>query len=264
MQKRSLQSFFFFLFLSFIIFFLSKFKLLETPQSFLSKATISISSPILFLSDFLTQITQNDSEKKLKEENLSLARKLVDQQKLIEENKALHDQFQIANPRSLDLLPANVVGAPRFIPGIFSPENFIIDKGEIDDVKVGNAVVVKDSLIGKITKTSKFISQISLVTNPSLKFAAKTTTNVLGVIKGGGNGELFFDNVLLSDHLEKGELVLTSGDLKLDQTGFLPNIIVGQIVSIEANPTDLFQKAKLKTLVDFSKISKVFVVKSLR
>jgi len=264
MLKGRQNYFLFFLFFSILIFTLSKFNLLETPQSYLSKATTSISSPVLFLSDFLTQITQNGSEKKLKEENLSLQKKLLDQQKLIEENKALHDQFQVSNPRSLDLLPATVVGAPRFIPGIFSPENFIIDVGTADSVKVGNAVVVKDNLIGKITKTSKFISEVTLVTNPSLKFAAKTTTNVLGVIKGGGNGELFFDNVLLSDHLEKGELVLTSGDLKLDQTGFLPNIIVGQIVSVEANPTDLFQKAKLKTLVDFSKISKVFVVKSLR
>ena len=264
MLKGSQSYFLFFLLLSILIFTLSKFNLLEVPQSYLSKGATSISSRIFSLSDFLIQITQNNSEKQLKEENLSLQKKLIDQQKLIEENKALHDQFQVSNPRSLDLLPANVVGAPRFIPGIFSPENFIIDKGESDSVKVGNAVVVKDNLVGKITKTSKFISEVTLVTNPNLKFAARTTTNVLGVMKGGGNGELFFDNVLLSDHLEKGELVLTSGDLKVDQAGFLPNIIVGQIVSVEANPTDLFQKAKLKTLVDFSKISKVFVVKSLR
>lgn len=264
MPKRSFNYFSFFLFLSVLIFSLSKFNLLEEPQSLLSKATTAISSPIFFLSDFLTQITQNDTERKLKEENLNLVRRLVDQQKLIEENKALHDQFLVANPRSLDLFAANVVGAPRFIPGIFSPEDFIIDKGIVDGIKVGNAVVFKDSLIGKITKTSKFVSQVTLITNPSSKFTARTQSGVLGVVKGQGNGELFLDNVLLSDHLEKGELVITSGDFKLDQTGIPADLIVGKIISVEANTSDLFQKAKLETLIDFLKISKVFVIKNLR
>ncbi len=264
MPKGSFRYFFIFLFLSVLIFSLSKLNLLDRPQSYLSKATTTISSPLFFLSDFLVRFTENSTEKRLKEENLRLQKRIVDQQKLIAENKALHDQFQTSNPRSLDLLPANVVGAPRFIPGLFSPESFIIDRGTKDGVKVGDAVVFRDNLVGKITKTSEFLSQISLTTNPDLKFTAKTENGTIGVVKGEGNGELFLDNVLLSDKLEKNELVLTSGDLKIDQTGFPPDIIVGQILSVEANPSDLFQKAKLKTLVDFSKLSNVFVVRGLR
>lgn len=264
MAKGNSSYFLFFLFLSILIFTLSKFNLLETPQSYFLKGAVVVSSPLFSLSQVFTQFNQNGEEKRLKEENINLQKKIVDQQKLINENKALHDQFQAINPRSLDLVPANVVGAPRFIPGIFSSENFIIDVGENDNIKVGNAVVLKDNLIGRVGKTTKFLAEVNLISNISLKFAAKTESGVLGVIKGQGNGDLLLDNVLLSDNLEVGQVVLTSGDMKLDSTGFPPDIIVGKIVSIEKNPTDLFQRAKLKTFVDFARIYQVFVIRSLR
>lgn len=264
MAKGSPRYFLIFFFLSIVVFTLSKLNLLELPQSYISKTATVVSSPAFFLGDFFTRIFQSDMERKLKEDNLNLLKKLVDQQKIISENKALHDQFQIANPRSLDLLPANVVGSPRFIPGVFQPENFVIDRGSADKVVIGDAVVFKDNLVGKITAMSKFVSIVTLITNPNLKFTAKTQKGILGVVKGEGNGEFFLDNVLLSDHLGKGELVQTVGDLKIDQTGMPPDLIVGQIVSIDANPTSLFQRAKLKTFVDFSKISRVFVIKGLR
>lgn len=264
MPKESLRYFFVFLFLSLLIFSLSKFNLLDLPESYLSKITTTVSSPIFSLSDFFDRLSEKGSEKSLKEENLTLQKKLVDQKKLIDENKALHDQFQVSNPKALSLLPANVVGATRFIPGIFSPENLVINKGAADGVKTGNAVIFKDNLVGVITKTSKFLSQVTLVTNLNLKFTAKTQNGVLGVVKGEGNGELFLDNVLLSDKLEKGDLVLTSGDIKIDQTGTPPDIIVGKVVSVEGNPSDLFQRAKLEIFLDFSKITKVFVLKGLK
>lgn len=263
MPKRGSAYFFIFLSLSIIIFVFSKFGFLETPRSFLSKAVLTLSSPISSLNGFIAH-SFGDETQKLKDENLNLQRKIVDSQKLADENKALHDQFQVANPRSLSLLPSKVLASSRFIPGLFSAETFIIDKGLDDGIKIGDAVLVKDNLVGKITKTTKFLSEVALVVNPSLKFAAKTSNNARGIVKGEGNGDLILDNVLLSDHLSKGDLVLTLGDLKLDQTGFPPDIIVGQIVSIEGNTSDLFQKAKLKTLIDFSKTFDVFVFRGLR
>lgn len=265
MQKKGYSFFFFiFLFLSLLTFFLSKSNLLKLPQSYITKSFTTLSSPIFSLGDFIVQIPQNDTEKKLKEENLDLWKNLKDLQKLSDENKALHDQFQVAYPKSLDLLPSSVLSAPRFIPGFFSPEFLIIDVGEKDGVKIGDAVVLKDNLLGKVVQTTTFISQATLVSNPSLKFAAKTQNGALGVVKGEGNGDLFLDNVLLLENIGKGEKVLTVGDMKLDSTGFPPDLIVGEIISVEKNPSDLFQRAKLKTLVEFSKISKVFVVRGLR
>ncbi|HKC14433.1 MAG TPA: rod shape-determining protein MreC [Patescibacteria group bacterium] len=251
--------FFVFLLFSILIFFLSKTGFLDKPSSILysavsvvSKSSYNLLSSVPFFGDAKI--------KKLEEQNLLLSKKIVDEQKLIAENKSLHDQFQQTFPKSLDLLPSRVVGAPRFLPGISSPETYVIDKGAKDGVRVGNAIVVGDNLLGIVNRTAESLSEVLLITNPSSKFAAKTTSGVLGIVKGQGNGDIFLDNVLLSDSLEKGNFVVTVGSLNLDSTGFPQGLIVGKITSVDKNPSDLFQKAKVESLVNFSKISEVFVV----
>jgi len=157
-------------------------------------------------------------------------------------------------------LPSNVVGAPGFIPGLSVPFNLIIDKGSKDNVKVGMGVVVGNNLVGKIVQTSFFLSKVSLVTDPSLSLSSKTTSNAAGVIKGVEGGKMVLDNVILSESLKNGDFVLTNGDINLDGVGLPPDIIIGKIISIEKNPSALFQKAKVESLLNFTKLSKVFVV----
>lgn len=256
--------FFILLLLSVFIFFFSRSGFLKSSTSVFYSITAFFSKPSYNFFSTFTNFGENGKVKKLREENLSLAREIVNQRRLIAENKSLHDQFLLPNPKSLNLLPANIVGAPRFLPGITSPESFVIDVGEKDKVKVGDGVVLKDNLIGKITKTSDFLSQVILVTNPSSQFAAKTVQGVLGVVKGQGNQDMILDNVLLSDSLEKDNFVVTTGDLALDGSGIPPDFIVGKITSVDKNPSSLFQQGKLESLVDFSKISGVFVVVGLK
>jgi len=49
---------------------------------------------------------------------------------LIEDNKALRDQFQTENPKSTNLIEADIIGAPGFIPGISIPETLVLNRGE--------------------------------------------------------------------------------------------------------------------------------------
>ena len=255
MPKRDnfLPVFSIFLFLSVLIFILSKTGVLDKPVSFLGSITAPVSQLSNNLLRGIVKVGENDEIKKLREENLNLIKKLVDQQKLQSENEALRDQFQTENPKSLSLLPANIVGIRGFIPGISVPESFIIDKGSKDGVGIGSFVVFKDNLVGKVVKTSDFLSSVILVTNASSGFAAKTASGVLGVIKGQGNGEIIFQNVLLSENLKKGDFILTISDP--------PALLVGEIISVEKNPIELFQAGRVRSLMNFSGLSKVFVVK---
>ncbi len=256
--------FFILLLLSVLIFFFSKTGFLKNQISIFNSFTAFFSKPSYNFFSRLTSFPENGQVKKLQEENLSLIKTIANQERLIAENKSLHDQFLQQNPKSLNLLSANVVGAPRFLPGITWPESFVIDVGEKDKVKVGNAVILRDNLIGKITETSDFLSQVILITNPSSRFAAKTIQGALGVVKGEGNQDMVLDNILLSDSLEKGNFVVTTGDLALDGSGIPSDLIVGKITSVDKNPSSLFQQGKLESLVNFSKISEVFVVVGLK
>jgi rod shape-determining protein MreC len=262
MQKRNFVSYFLiFLVLSLIIFGASKTGLLKPLES-LGKG---ISSPFQALTygvfSKITDFGSKSQVKTLQAENLELTKKLVDQSKLTADNKALRDQFQIQNPKSTNLLEADVIGAPSFIPGVSVPETLILNRGTRDGVRSGQAVVYQDNLIGKVGEVFAFSSSVILVSNSSVSFTAKSLeTQSQGVVKGQGGGDMVFDNVLLTDTLRKQDTVLTKGDVNTKGSGFPPDLVVGKIASVSKNPSDLFQKADVKSLIDFSKLTKVFVI----
>lgn len=265
MQKR--RSFFpifiFFILLSLLVFASSRISFLK-PIDSLSKAVFSPFQSLTYgVFSKITDLTSNEKLKKLSDENKVLTKKIIDQKRLEADNKALRDQFQTLNPRSANLVPAQIVGAPGFIPGISVPEMLILNRGENDGVKVGNAVIFKDNLVGKVVKTSSYLSSVLLITNSSSSFTGKTLqTNTSGVIKGQGGEKLILDNVLLSENLKKDDFVLTKGDVNEEGVGFPPNLIVGKITSVSKKASDLFQKAEITSLVDFVKIQDVFIITS--
>lgn len=263
MPKRN-NFFYFFLslvLLSLVIFAASKIGIFK-PVDSLAKGILSPIQALTYgVYSKITDFGSNPQVEALKTENLLLTKKLIDQNKLIDDNKALRDQFQTQNPQSQKLIEADVIGAPGFIPGISVPEVLILDRGENDGLKVGQAVVYEDNLVGRIVKTSAFLSSVTLVTNSASSLTAKTlSTQAQGVVKGQDGEEIILDNVLLSDVLQKGDIVLTKGDVDIHGIGIPPNLVVGEIASISKFPSDLFQKASLKIKLNFSKLSRVFII----
>ncbi|MBI3985002.1 MAG: rod shape-determining protein MreC [Candidatus Levybacteria bacterium] len=262
MQKRKnwIYIFVLFLTLSILIFFLFKLPIFQPVSSFVQ----NIFSPVQSLThNIFLGFGQNKEINDLKKQNLELTRKIVDQGKITSDNKALRDQFSIQYPKTQQLLEARVISSPSFIPGVNLPETLVIDKGEKDQVKKGMAVVYKDNLIGKIQEVSGNASKIILVTNSNFSVISETfQTKAQGVVKGQGGGELILDNVILSQALKQDDLVLTKGEGDLER-GIMPSLVIGKILSVNKNPSDLFQVAKVKSLLDFSNLSTVFVVKGL-
>lgn len=225
--------------------------------SFLEKPTSGIQSLSYNLFQKTPFISVDSRVKKLEETNLELLSRVADYEKLKRENAALSDQFRTPFPASRQLLKAQVIGAPSFVPGVSTPNVFILDKGLRNNIRIGSAVVVGNNLIGEITRVSANLSIVNLVNDPSLSFTARTENGAVGIIKGGG--VLTLDNVLLSENLREGELVFTKGDVNQEGIGTPQDLIVGKIKSVEKNPSDLFQKAKIESLVNFAKLSTVFV-----
>lgn len=197
----------------------------------------------------------------LTSENQILRSQLSKSQSLTADDKALRDQFAQTKINPLSLLPAKVVGFPSFIPGETDPTFLVLDKGLSDGVKVGSAVILNDDLVGKVILAESSYSKVALVTSQDT-FSAKTgkSGEILGVAKGQGSS-ILLDNVLLSQNLIKGDLVLTKGDLNENGQGYPPDLVVGKIVSIEKKPSDLFQKAEVQSFVNFKNLSTVFILR---
>jgi rod shape-determining protein MreC len=263
MQKKEfLPPFVVFLVISLSILILSKFGFLS---AFSPLRLVSPFQALFYSVGQRFERGQNQSILKLQDENTRLSKALVSQKEKEKENQALLDQFQTSYPRSSNLLPAKILGAPSFIGGDI--EYFILDKGSKDGVKEGQAVVFKDNLVGKIVSVSSYFSKANLVSQQSSSFLAKVvrvsqTGEPLGIVKGEGQGGIFLDNVILSENLKPSDLVVTKGDLNSDGQGYPPDIIVGKIVSVSKNPSSLFQQAKIESLLDFSNLSLVFIITS--
>ena len=259
MKKRERLFFNFFLCFTAAIFVLglSKLGFLASAQSLLQKAGHPLQSTVFSVFNGVSIFAQSQKQQENKE---LLFKKIVDQKKLMDDNKALRDQFATTEPKPAVLIPAHVIGTPTFLPGITSVEALTIDKGSQDGIKTGQAVVYKNNLVGKIEKTTSHLSSVLLITNNRSSFAGYTTqTNALGVVKGKGRGEMLFNNVVLSDNLIISDVVLTHGDLDTKGLGFPKDLIVGNISSVDKKPSSLFQSAQIKSVLDFARLSMVFV-----
>lgn len=197
----------------------------------------------------------------LKDENAKLREQLAALSQLQSDNAALRDQFQTVAPAPQQLLPVRVVGMPNVVPHVTFPDTFIISAGQKEGVKKGDVVVVRNELLGSVAAVSGNYATVALITSSQTSFSAQTVgTSARGIARGQGSGELIIGNVLLSDSLQVGDTVVTTGGQNAAGVGFPPDLVVGKIVSVDKNPSSLFQDARVAPLVAFDTLQNVFVL----
>jgi rod shape-determining protein MreC len=224
--------------------------------SFQNPLTQGLQTLTLPVQEFIFRITvpatAHTSNQQLQTENNLLRAQLAQMQEIQKDNQALRDQFETTTPDPQKLLPANVIG--------FRQNAILIDKGLLDAVHTGDVVVFTDNLIGSVTQSTPHISLVTLLTDPSTSFTAQTSkTAAVGIVKAQDGGIITFDNVVLTDKLEKNDVVVTKGSLNIHGKGYPSGLIVGKIVSIDKQASSLFQSAKIQSPVDVSQLRIVFV-----
>src|SRR3989344_4912296 len=226
MKKQPLILLAVFLFASILIFLNNDFPAVK----FLSNVTQTVfSPPKALLYDLRVFISRGDGAelRKIKEEHARLSEKLIEFQRLKGDNEALRSQFETAETKKFNLLPARVIG---FLGRFSSPVSLIIDRGQRHGVKVGMAVVLQNNLVGKIIQVSPSYSQVILP---------------------------------LNEKLSPGELILTKGEINEKGFGVPPDFIIGRVNSVNKNESLPFQTAKIEALVSFSKLNLVFILLSV-
>jgi rod shape-determining protein MreC len=152
----------------------------------------------------------------------------------------------------------NLLGA-RVISQSSNPlvSSITIDKGEQNGVKINQAVIAPEGLVGKIIETSPFSSQVLLLTDPTNTVAVmiQQTRNV-GVATGGVMGQLNLKFLSVDLELEKDQTVVTTGS-EIYPAG----IMVGKISKVTKSENMLFLNVKINPAVKLSKLARVFVVR---
>lgn len=108
-----------------------------------------------------------------------------------------------------------------------------IDKGSAEGLKVDQAVMTPDGIVGKIRETFPHTAQVLLLNDTSSGAGVLlNTTRIRAILKGSQDGRIVITNLTPDQRIKPGEQVLTSGGDQVYPRG----LSVGMIESIIADP----------------------------
>ena len=137
----------------------------------------------------------------------------------------------------------------------------IINRGSDDGLRRGMPVVTEQGLVGRIAAVTAGAARVQLITDPASSVnVSLEDSRAQAVLQGSLTGDLSLDMIPQSAAVQAGDVVLTSG-----LGGNYPaNIMIGQVTGVRSRDNDLFQKASVQPLVDFTQLEIVLVIINFR
>jgi rod shape-determining protein MreC len=133
-----------------------------------------------------------------------------------------------------------------------------IDKGTSAGIQRGMPVVTGRGLIGRIAEVGDDRAVVELLSGGSFFVGFSVVgTNVLGTVRGQGEGGRLAATVDGDDVVERGQIVLTSG---VQGSQFPQGIPIGTIGRVDATPGALEQQLEVEMLADTNDLAFVTVL----
>lgn len=172
------------------------------------------------------------------------------------ENEKLREQLGLKQELRIPTIVARVATG-NFTS--FDDNTAIIDVGSEGGVKVGNPVVTKGGLVGRVERVSDTRAVVRLITDPDLKLGIKVKSNDIGTGRGTGAGKPFLvdSGIDLSDDVAKKDLITTAGTQDSLMPGELP---IGTVTKITRNQADQVQVLEVELSADLSRLDFVQVL----
>jgi len=162
-------------------------------------------------------------------------------------------------PTDFEPVNAEVVGHP---PTEFD-QQVTIAAGSSKGIRVDDAVVTADGLVGKVSHTTGHQALVTLLTDPDLKVSALDfDTNAVGLVgHGEGQGTLTLDNVKKAQVLRPGDAIVTQGWKVRGIASIYPkNIAIGYVSGASVSEVDLYWNAQITPSVNFDSLHSVIVL----
>ncbi|HEY5668950.1 MAG TPA: rod shape-determining protein MreC [Anaerolineales bacterium] len=199
-----------------------------------------------------TRLRQRNAE--LEAEVARLQTQIIELQEQLAETNVLSAlvDFARANPENRYQAAAVIARDP-------SPflQYVIINRGSDDSLRRGMPVVTQQGLIGRIAAVTAGAARVQLITDPASTVNVRLEpSGAQAILQGQITGEILLDMIPQGANVQPGDLVLTSGL----GGGYPANILIGQISSIRSRDQDIFQRASIQTVLDFSRINIVLVI----
>ncbi len=196
-----------------------------------------------------------DAYKILKQKQIDT---VVDKSRLLfleTENLELREQLHFLSTSTYQYVGALVIGK-----NIESLSNSIIlNKGTIDGVKIGSAVIVGNGiLVGMVIRVDEHTSIVRLINDNQSKVAAMVSNadHSMGIIEGGYDISVRMNFIPQHEYIAIGDMIITSG-----LEGNIPRgLFIGIIESIKKEAYKPFQEAIIRPPVHLGKIALVSII----
>lgn len=165
---------------------------------------------------------------------------------LEKENAELRKQLGVTKLASYKQLPATVLGLSRYLE---------IGAGQNQGIAIGQSVIYLDNLVGRVVNVSAVTSFVRLPRDPESKIAVSVGL-ARGLVSGQFGSGMKISQVAQNEDIKSGDLVSTSGE----GGAYLPGMLVGKLGTIGTDKTGLFKEADVLPLIDYGRLTTVFVV----
>ncbi len=171
------------------------------------------------------------------------------------ENERLRTLLAYAESQPGPEIPARVVG----VNPVAKLLSVRINRGESDGVYQGMSVVTPDGIVGQVVRATGGWADVALVTDPQSRVAVRVQrSRARGTAAGLGKGPLRLENMLRTEDIQEGDLIITSGTDGV----YPPGLVVGKVTRLEKKEHGMFLEGDLQPAVDTTRMEEVLVVGS--
>jgi rod shape-determining protein MreC len=201
---------------------------------------------------------------RLRAENRDLRQIAIRSEFAIQENEYLRELADYIDaprfPDDFDPVTAEVIIRPA---GAFT-QAIVIAAGADNGVRVDDAVVTADGLVGSVTRVTAKTALIELLTDQEAAASAlDVRSGAQGIVRHarGTRETLVLDRVRKQDVVRRGDRIVTAGWKASGLSSIYPKgIPIGRVTSVGQTDTDSFQQVQVDPYVDFGSLDAVIVL----
>ena len=202
---------------------------------------------------YLDLINIKKQSENLKSTNNELQTRLSKMNELNFENERLRKLLSFKEQSKMTLIGAQVIGRDLVI----DHNTITIDKGTVDGIKAGQAVITTDGVLGYIFKPGPFTANVMLITDRyAVVDGIIQRTRAHGIVEGKSQSGCSLKYVEKTEDVKQGDLVVTGGLDNIFPKGFP----VATVESVERKNFSVSLKVDLRPVVDPYKVEEVFIV----
>lgn len=256
-------------FLVFVVIFVSIF-FKNSNNKVINTLSNAILSPFKSAYNFVHNISSNSKNyfsnvKKLNQENISLKEELkksqaqnLESQKILDENKSLKEMLKINTVfQHFNLKYASIISRQHDNWN----QTFIINLGSKDEIKIDQAVVHQDGLVGYISKVNEDTSVVTTILDPTTAVSVNIgTINEPAILQGDltlkADNKLKLVYIPIGATISEGDMLYTSGL----GTRYPSGIPVAKVLELQNDKNDVDRYVVALSCVNIRTISEVGII----